>query len=64
MFSAAVCKHARVALYALLGVLLVLEAFWNVHRVSSTAQLYDDDDVQVSAARRLPRAVGVEDAIY
>jgi len=63
MSSAVVCKHARVALYALLGVFLLLEAFWNVHRVSSTAQLYDDD-VEVSAARRLPRAVGVEDAIY
>ena len=63
MFSTAP-KHARIALYALLGALLLLDAFWNVHRVSSTARQYDNDDVEISAARRLPGVVGFSDAIY
>jgi len=58
---------ARVAFYGLLGALMLvhlfLQAFWGVHRISSTAQLHDDD-VEISAARRLPRSVGFEDAIY
>jgi hypothetical protein len=60
-FSSAVRKHARLALYALLGALVLLQTFWDVHRVSSTAH---DDDVEISAARRLPRVVGFSDAIY
>jgi hypothetical protein len=63
MFSTAP-KHARIALYAPPGALLLLEVFWNVHRVSSTARQYDNDDVDVSAARRMPRVVGYSDAIY
>ena len=60
----AVRERARFALYVLLGALLLLDAFWSAHRVSSTAQLYDDDDVEISAARRLPHAAGFEDAVY
>lgn len=60
-------KRARVSLYALLGALLLghllLQAFSGVRHASSTAQVYDDD-VEISAARRLPRSVGFEDAVY
>jgi hypothetical protein len=55
--------NAPLVVYAVLGVLLIFEAFWNIMPVFSTSQPYENE-VEVSAARRLPGAPGVEDAIY
>jgi hypothetical protein len=54
-------REARIALCALIGALVLLQAFWDIRR---TAQQHYEDDVEISAARRLPHAVGFEDAIY
>jgi hypothetical protein len=52
-------RRARTAIYVLTAALLLAQAFWE-----SSGTRSSDDDVEISAARRMPRTATVEDAIY
>jgi len=50
----------RTIVYAVLAVLLTLEALWG----AAPKPADPSDDVEISAARRIPQTASVEDAIY
>ena len=52
--------RAKTVIYAVLAVLLALEAFWDraPNRAGAT------DEVEISAARRVPQTVSADDVIY
>jgi hypothetical protein len=51
--------YLRPVIYALMATLLVAEAVWNF-----SSKRISDDDVEISAARRMPHTATIEDAIY
>ena len=50
----------RTVVYAVLAILLALEALWD----AAPKAAGPSDDVEISAARRMPHTASVEDAIY
>jgi hypothetical protein len=56
---AAFRKHVRATVYALLAALLIAQALQDGSGKSTSA-----DDVEISAARRLPPTPTAEDALY
>ena len=52
--------RAKTVIYAVLAVLLAIEALWD----HAPKRANDTDEVQISAARRLPRTVSADDVIY